>query len=99
MTSNNKGNKKIKIESEEEADVLETETILSASHHAVPPKLKNKRRIGKLHHAIKVKSGMVKKRKSKAQNDSANEDQAQALLAGCVVQRFAGYSAPSLFGK
>lgn len=101
METNKKGKKKMKIEQEEEAEVLEPETLLTTTSHALTPKLKNprKNRIGKLNFALKAKSGMVKKHKSKPKPDSANKDEAHALLAGCVVHRFAGCPALSLFGK
>jgi hypothetical protein len=69
-----------------------TPSALAPKPNANPAKIK---KIGKLALALSI----TRKKQAKAVKTAVKVDEAQAMLAGCTVQRFEGYAAPSLFTK
>jgi hypothetical protein len=98
---------KVMHSDDEEADVLDTSPSPTASAPVTKPKKPNtsaKHRFGKLSlmKAFKAKPGAMQKAHKEAKaaiKSSDNKDSHQALLAGCTVQRFAGYVPPPVFGQ
>ena len=98
---------KVMHSDDEEADALDTSPSPTASAPVTKPKKPNtsaKHRFGKLSlmKAFKAKPGAMQKAHKEAKaaiKSSDNKDSHQALLAGCTVQRFAGYVPPPVFGQ
>jgi hypothetical protein len=66
-----------------------TPSAFAPKPNTKPAKIK---KIGKLALAHSI----TRKKQAKAVKTAVKVDDGQAMLAGCTVQRFAGYAAPSL---